>query len=98
MTTRAEKRRAAAGKAGSANGTGQVDMLAPEQVEELRVLLQPLVMQWRFSQAAVMGYLTALHMQNVSYTIDVLTGLVTLTAPPVPGPVAAPPAEGSPPS
>ena len=93
MTTRAEKRRAAAaaGKAVLPNGTG-VNALSPEEVEELRVLLQPLVIQWQVAQGIVVGYLTRAHIQNAGYTIDVKTGLVTITAPPVPEPAPAPPA------
>ena len=89
MATRAEKRRAAAGKAVLPNGTG-VDALSPEEVEELRLLLQPLVMQWQVAQGVVIGYLTKAGIKNASYQIAVGTGLVTITAPPVPEPVPAP--------
>ena len=82
MTTR-QQRRAAARKSVSPNGAGPVNALSPEQVEELRQMLQPLVMQWRISQGAVAGYLMGARLQNASYNIDVASGTVTILSPPV---------------
>ena len=95
MTTRADKRRekhAAARKAVSLNGTG-VRRLSPEEVEELRLLLQPLVMQWQVAQGVVIGYLKRAGIKNARYQIDVGTGLVTLVSPLVPEPAPVPPPE-----
>ena len=83
-------RERAAGHKGQ-NGTG-VDALSPEETEELRQLLQPSVMQFQMAQGIVAGYLTHAGFKNARYSIDFATGIVTLTAPPVPEPVAAPPA------
>ena len=82
MTTR-QQRRAEARKLVSPNGTGPATTLSPEQVEELRQMLQPLLMQWRMSQGAVSGYLAGARIQNVGYNIDVASGTVTLIVPPV---------------
>ena len=89
MTTR-QQRRAAARKSGSPNGTGLANTLSPEQVEDLRQMLQPLVMQWQLCQAAVVGYLTAVHIQNAKFSIDIATGVVTLVPPPVPAQALGP--------
>ena len=91
----AEKRRAAAAAhKASPNGTG-ANTLSPEEMEELRQLLQPLVMQFKIAQGIIVGYLMKAGLKNVTYIIDFNTGLVTLTAPPVPEPVAVPPTSGS---
>ena len=84
-----QRRLAVERKALSPNGTG-ANALSPEEQEELRVLLQPLVMQWQVAQGVVMGYLTKAGIKNARYQIDVGTGLVTLTPPLVPEPVADP--------
>ena len=84
MTTR-QQRRAAARKPVPPNGTGPANTLSPEQVEVLRQMLQPLVMQWRMAQAAVAGYLMGAHIQNVTYNINVANGTVTLLSPPAAG-------------
>ena len=82
-------RERAAGHKGQ-NGTG-VDALSPEETEELRQLLQPMVVQWAVAQGIVAGYLTKAGIKNAKYSIDIPTGLVTLLPPQVPKPVAAPP-------
>ena len=58
--------------------------LAPEQVEELRLLLQPVVVQWQIAQALVVGYLAGAEIESPKFSIDLNTGIVTLAAPPVP--------------
>ena len=77
----AAERRAAPGN----NGVTQIQMLSPEQTEDLRQLVQPLVMQWKLAQARVQGYLAGAHIIGVQYNIDLDTGTVSLVQPmPVP--------------
>ena len=87
-----QRRLAVERKAESSNGTGG-NALSPEETEELRVLLQPLVMQWQVAQGVVIGYLKRAGIKNARYQIDVGTGLVTLVSPLVPEPAPIPPPE-----
>ena len=90
MTTRQQRPRSERDKSGSPNGTGPANTLSPEQVEDLRQMLQPLVMQWQLCQAAVVGYMTAVHILNAKFSIDIATGVVTLVPPPVPAQALGP--------
>lgn len=74
----AAERRAAPGN----NGVTRTQMLSPEQTEDLRQLLRPLVTQWQLAQARVQGYLAGAHIVGVQYNIDLDTGTVTLVIPP----------------
>ena len=68
--------------------------LTPEESEELRQLLQPLVVQFQMAQMLVKGYLAGAHVDGVVPTIDLGTGIVTLK----PLPAAAPTEPPEPPN
>ena len=56
--------------------------LSEAQTEKLRQMLQPLVHQYKVSQAAVLGYLMGAGISCTGFNVDISTGTVTLQIPP----------------
>ena len=55
------------------------DGLSPQQIEQLRQMLQPLVAEFKISRATVVGFLAGAGVPAASIRIDPVTGMVTVT-------------------
>lgn len=88
MTTR-QQRRAAERKAAK-NGATETRMLTEAQVAQLQQMMQPLVQQWKLSQALAAVFLQGAGISNSQFSIDINTGIVSLVGSAVPPPDSLP--------